>query len=146
MTTMTSSRQSPGRAVAGVETPRGEGSPARATCRRWRAVSAGVYGVTRLVCTERRGHYSLHANKHSGWWWTTDLHERPRRRRQCNGRAEGEAEVCGTWRQDTFDGARAAGWRLRVAGGVVDAMCPRCARPDPSTVALCRDLERSVKR
>lgn len=44
-----------------------------------------------------------------------------------------------------YDRARTAGWRLRIDGGVVvDAMCPRCARPDPAVVRLCRDLERGT--
>ncbi|MBM0235922.1 hypothetical protein JNW88_00270 [Micromonospora sp. ATA32] len=45
--------------------------------------------------------------------------------------------------QDTD--ARAAGWRIGPtnADGTRHAMCPRCSRPDPTTAALCRDLDRS---
>jgi hypothetical protein len=51
----------------------------------------------------------------------------------------------GQW--SILDQARAAGWRIgRLVDGTPDAMCPACAKPDPATVALCRDLERSVKR
>lgn len=34
----------------------------------------------------------------------------------------------------------------RLSDGTPDAMCPACAKPDPVTVGLCRDLERSVRR
>lgn len=37
-------------------------------------------------------------------------------------------------------------WRILLDHGRIDAMCPACARPDPVTVGLCRDLERSVRR
>lgn len=40
--------------------------------------------------------------------------------------------------------ARAAGWRIESDGPGV--MCPKCARPDPQLVAICRDLERSTTR
>lgn len=42
--------------------------------------------------------------------------------------------------------ARAAGWRLGPthADGSRHAMCPRCAKPDPTTVALCNELNRSL--
>jgi hypothetical protein len=64
----------------------------------------------------------------------------------------GEGERCGKvykasgdW--SVLDQARAAGWRIgRLPDGTPDAMCPACARPDPATVALCRDLKQSVRR
>lgn len=42
--------------------------------------------------------------------------------------------------------ARAAGWRIAppAADGTRHAMCPRCAKPNPNTVALCADLNRSL--
>ncbi|MFG1659043.1 hypothetical protein ACGFIY_21175 [Micromonospora chersina] len=42
--------------------------------------------------------------------------------------------------------ARAAGWRIAppAADGTRHAMCPRCSRPDPTTAALCQDLNRSL--
>jgi hypothetical protein len=42
--------------------------------------------------------------------------------------------------------ARAAGWRIGPLRDDQprDAMCPRCARPDPVTVQLCRDLAKQV--
>ena len=44
-----------------------------------------------------------------------------------------------------LDAARAQGWRIgHRADGTPDAMCARCAKPDPTTAALCRDLERSI--
>lgn len=43
--------------------------------------------------------------------------------------------------------ARVAGWKIgQRPDGSQDAMCPRCAAPDPEMVRLCRDLARSVKR
>ncbi len=72
----------------------------------------------------------------------------------CQGRVlvDGESvgEVCGVTIRATrwgnlFDTARVAGWKIgHRADGIPDAMCPRCARPDPATVALCRDLERTI--
>lgn len=44
----------------------------------------------------------------------------------CNRQHPGPAEV-----------ARAAGWRIGPAG---DAMCPRCARPDPNLTRILREL------
>lgn len=53
----------------------------------------------------------------------------------------------GTGTAPLVDRARAAGWRIgQRRDGTPDAMCPTCARPDPATVALCRDLEQSVQR
>lgn len=53
----------------------------------------------------------------------------------------------GRGRHSIVDQARAAGWRIgALPDGTPDAMCPACARPDPVTVGLCRDLERSVRR
>lgn len=42
--------------------------------------------------------------------------------------------------------ARAAGWRIGPTqpDGTRHAMCPRCAKPDPATAALCADLNRSL--
>ena len=41
-----------------------------------------------------------------------------------------------------LDVLRAAGWRIgpQRVDGTHDAMCPRCARPDPTLTALCRTL------
>lgn len=40
--------------------------------------------------------------------------------------------------------ARAAGWRIgALPDGRHDAMCPRCARPDPVLVRLCKELARA---
>lgn len=36
-----------------------------------------------------------------------------------------------------LDGLRAAGWRI---GPDLNAMCPRCARPDPALTKLLREL------
>jgi hypothetical protein len=67
----------------------------------------------------------------------------------CQGRAlvDGECvgEICGrtltapqTW---VLDRARAAGWRVgKRADGTPDAMCDRCAKPDPALVKLLRSL------
>lgn len=46
--------------------------------------------------------------------------------------------------------ARAAGWHMSrgvTHGGRAydDALCPGCARPDPETVRLCRELERGLR-
>jgi hypothetical protein len=44
-----------------------------------------------------------------------------------------------------LDYARAAGWRVgHRADGTPDAICPRCARPDPITAAICRDLAKET--
>jgi hypothetical protein len=42
--------------------------------------------------------------------------------------------------------ARAEGWRVGPAraDGTHDAMCPRCARPDPELVRLCGELAKPV--
>jgi hypothetical protein len=42
--------------------------------------------------------------------------------------------------------ARAAGWRVAptTADGTRHAMCPTCAKPNPTTTALCADLTRSL--
>lgn len=41
--------------------------------------------------------------------------------------------------------ARAAGWGiLRLPDGTVTAICPRCRRPDPATVAACHQLAAST--
>jgi hypothetical protein len=39
---------------------------------------------------------------------------------------------------DQVEQARAAGWAVRADHS--DAMCPTCRRPDPTLVALCREL------
>jgi hypothetical protein len=41
--------------------------------------------------------------------------------------------------------ARGRGWRLGPTqpDGSRHAMCPACAKPNPETAALCRDLDRS---
>jgi len=45
-----------------------------------------------------------------------------------------------------LDNARAAGWRIgHRTDGTPDAMCPRCAAPDPDTLTHLRDLRRSVQ-
>lgn len=36
--------------------------------------------------------------------------------------------------------ARAAGWQIGEVQGRHDARCKSCARPDPTLVALCRQL------
>ncbi len=71
----------------------------------------------------------------------------------CQGRAlaggESVGPVCGrtftgrpAW-GPLLDQARACGWRVGYrADGTPDAMCPQCARHDPETVALCRELAR----
>jgi hypothetical protein len=46
--------------------------------------------------------------------------------------------------------ARAGGWHMshgQTHGGQAydDALCPKCARPDPVTVRLCRELERELR-
>jgi len=47
---------------------------------------------------------------------------------------------------NVLDAARAAGWKIhRWPNGLLDAMWPACAKPDPTTAALCRDLERSTQ-
>lgn len=41
--------------------------------------------------------------------------------------------------------ARAAGWAVGVnPDNTRTAMCPRCRRPDPKTVAICRDLQEGL--
>ncbi len=64
------------------------------------------------------------------------------RREGCNNRYRGHAEDDAQLAQQ----ARAAGWRLGTrADGTPDAMCARCAKPDPELVKLCRDLAGSLK-
>jgi|SRR5579859_1117664 len=42
--------------------------------------------------------------------------------------------------------ARASGWRVgELPGGVHDAMCPRCGRPDRALTALCAELAASTQ-
>lgn len=43
--------------------------------------------------------------------------------------------------------ARGHGWRLGPVqpDGGRHAMCPRCAKPDATTAAICRELDRSTK-
>jgi hypothetical protein len=40
--------------------------------------------------------------------------------------------------------ARAARWAVHVDGDRVDAMCPRCRKPDRETVDLMRELQQSI--
>lgn len=41
--------------------------------------------------------------------------------------------------------ARASGWRVGVLpGGVHDAMCPRCSRPDPALARVLAELRLSI--
>lgn len=74
----------------------------------------------------------------------------------CQGRAlvdgpgESIGDICAAtftwrWRGPLLDAARAAGWRVgHRADGTPDALCPRCGRPDPVTLAHCKDLARSI--
>ena len=40
---------------------------------------------------------------------------------------------------------RARGWRIgHLPDGTPTAICNRCAKPDPVTLAHCRDLQRSI--
>lgn len=69
----------------------------------------------------------------------------------CQGLDDGTGERCGATHtgrpgpagvdHDLVYSARAAGWRIgALVDGTPDAMCPRCAKPDPALVRLCREL------
>jgi hypothetical protein len=61
----------------------------------------------------------------------------------CNGINPANGERCGReYTRGGPDNARAAGWHIGILpSGERDAMCPRCARPDPALLKLCRELE-----
>lgn len=116
-------------------------------CRRWRTVPAHLYGRTRLTCTRIRSHWDIglnwHQNRNTGWSWHDE--QPPTRTWVCNGQLD-DATPHGVTLTASYDTARTKGWRINLDRGRIDAMCPACARPDPATVALCRDLQRSVSR
>lgn len=74
----------------------------------------------------------------------------------CQGRdlidGQSVGNICGTTirverheRAPLLDRARAAGWRIGHRNdGTPDALCPRCARPDPATTAVLADLRRTL--
>jgi hypothetical protein len=49
------------------------------------------------------------------------------------------------WTPDEYAlSARSAGWAIGEVRCRHDARCDRCSRPDPVTVAHCRDIERTL--
>jgi len=130
-----------------------------AMCRRWRPVNPARYGTSRLVCHLERGHIGggvrgvLDPSPHitrDGWMWLNPTHDRRPAAPYRIWRCTGDLGQCGAKRLSSFDEARAAGWRIGwrkvESAWILDPHCPRCARPDPELVKLCRELDRSVRR
>jgi hypothetical protein len=64
----------------------------------------------------------------------------------CRGLDPGGNRCGETYDEYEVDAARALGWKTyRWPDGLLDAMCPKCGKSDPTTAALCRDLERSIE-
>lgn len=119
-----------------------------AICKRWRPVDPGRYGTVRLVCNLNRGHLEAQHITRDGWSWPTGRtgpfrgEDQPWRLWRCHGN-DGN---CAAKLIASYDQARVRGWKIWWRDGQLDPHCPTCARPDPVTVGLCRDLERSVRR
>ena len=117
-------------------------------CRSWRPVNPSRYGRPRLVCHLTRGHLDAQHKTRDGWSWQAGRTgpftwaDQPWRTWHCRG----NAGRCTTKLIASYDQARTRGWRIWWRDGQLDPHCPACAKPDPVTVGLCRDLERSVRR
>ena len=116
-------------------------------CGRWRKADYAKHGTGRLVCTLPRHHSGgWHIAGYSGWIWSVWDSSRAAIYRdwRCNGWVEDLKGPCGRVLRATEDEARVKGWKIGYRNGLRDPLCPQCAKPDPTTAALCRDLERSI--
>jgi hypothetical protein len=116
------------------------GASGRTHCGRWTPADYDVHGTGRLVCSLPAYHRGHRQSAWSGWYWLRG--EPIRRAWHCTGRLG----TCDRVVKGTETEARVKGWRIGRRLGAWDPLCPWCGAPDPATVALCRELERSVSR
>jgi hypothetical protein len=128
------------------------GASGRSHCGRWVVADYTKHGTGRLVCSLPAHHGGgWHTSGWSGWmwstWWSPGRAVLPEivRDWSCRGWVEELKGMCGRTFRGTEDAARVKGWRIQL-GGVRDQLCPQCGKPDPVTVGLARELERSVAR
>lgn len=119
------------------------GAAGKTHCGQWRNADPDYYGTSRLVCTDRP-HFGLwHHNEASGWYWTGTMP--PVREWVCRGWVDELNGLCGRFIRSTEDRARVKGWKIGTYKGFRDPLCPQCAKPDPVTAKLCRDLSQSTR-
>ena len=99
-------------------------------CRAWRPVSREQFGRARVMCTRTRHEPDSPHNWRDWFWFGTGEITRNWRcagRARVGARAQAVGEPCRSeLGQTSIGAARAAGWRVSVVGGHVDAMCPSC--------------------
>jgi hypothetical protein len=124
-------------------------------CGRRLKADVNKHGVRWLTCTLPRYHSGdWHKHRYTGWmWWTGPpgfTSNRPPeivREWSCRGWIVEKQRVCGATYVGTEDAARVKGWKILAEGlGHGDQLCPQCGKPDPETLKLLHDLERSVAR